>query len=1576
MRAAEGWMGRGLSQSAILRVSLLFLASGSLCCASDGSGMRRLVSSSILRQTTAFQESDWKQIEGLSLGRTGKAFSVSGPVEIPQKDVSRKKWRRNGITEWLVNGKEGMEYGLTVVEKPAGANGELSLELRQRGEVVANHDAGAGVISNHPAQGDPALRHRNLVAVDARGRRLPARMPEAGDTVRRLVDDQMAGYPIVAYPMAQQTFLKMSNMGGDDEFGAGAQSDKSLEGARASEAFVDGPQVTIISPSSGSLAGGQSVTSDGAAATSFTLVNATTITATTPEGIAGTASAQARMPDGTNAANTLYTDVAGSVAISPLSDTATAAGQTGKSITVTASASRAGWTATSNSSWLTVTAGSSATGSGTVAYHVAANTSANSRTGELTTGGQTLSVTQSGAMPTFGFASATATVPAAAGRGSIGVTVTPGDATWTAASDAAWLTVSPSPVTGAASLGYSFTANGTAATRTGTITVGGQSFTVIQVKEQQAILGVNPRSGANTVNLFDLLSESTTSTVSVGWAPMAVAVNPQGTNAYVVNCGSLCTASRGADDNSVSVVDLGSMQVKTTIPVGVNPIAIALNPAGTRAYVHNAQSATLSVIDTNNNTVIATVPSCGRGLVIHPTLPRLYLSCGRVIDTTTNTEITTIAGVAGPDIAIHPNGSFVYIATDGATENTPGRVSVISTDTNAVATTIPVGNSPFSIAVHPGGTRAYVANSNSGSISSVDLVTNSLFATIAVGGNPRAVAVSPDGQRIYVAKGFEANVVVIDAADHANLGELPFSADEFTLLQTGIQPPGAPRGVSAVAEERHANVSFQPPVSTGGAGVTGYSVMASPGSITATGSRSPVTVSGLTPGVAYQFGVRAVNLVGAGPSSALSNSVMPGGVAFPFRTATVPATAGAGSVAVTTTPSNIVWTPTSSAPWLTVASTAITGSATLKYSYSANGNVAPRAATIMIGGQTFTVIQSGITGSLTLPPTTDTATATGATGKTVAATSNAAWLTVTAGASPTGSATVTYTVAANTSVNSRTGTLTIGGQTFTVTQSGMTPTYAFGSATATIPATAGSGNVSVTVTPSDATWTPTSSAAWLTLSSASVTGSATLSYNYTANGNAATRTGTITVGGQTFTVTQSGVTGSVTLSTTTDTAPAAGISGRRITVGVTSSASFWTAESQTPWITVTAGFSGTGNGEVVYSVSPNSSATSRTGTLIIGGMSVTVTQAGTAGAQPVSVTPAAGSSGRQLFSYTVRHSASANNVLYAQFLFSRSGLVAQNGCYVSYDPLGNVFYLLNDNATEWFGLYGGSSGTVGNSQCTVHGATSGSSRAGSDLTISLDASFRTGFAGAKRMYLLSGDNTGLISDWQEVGAWSDTGDRRAVELISLTPDNGSGGAVTLTSIVRDSDGANTIPFTQLVMNAGLNGFNACFIHYDRASNVFFLLKDDGSDWFGLRAGPGTAGQVANSQCVLRAAGSGGTASGDTLTVTYNLQFKGGFTGSRQIYLQVLDDTGVIQTWRQMGSWTVSGATLSSAGGSSVSSRGGSGQGFKEPPGGLVFETPRRYRVMQRGNVWLVGAEEGDAASPGVTQQQRRNRVVP
>ena len=97
----------------------------------------------------------------------------------------------------------------------------------------------------------------------------------------------------------------------------------------------------------------------------------------------------------------------------------------------------------------------------------------------------------------------------------------------------------------------------------------------------------------------------------------------------------------------------------------------------------------------------------------------------------------------------------------------------------------------------------------------------------------------------------------------------------------------------------------------------------------------------------------------------------------------------------------------------------------------AGGGGTPGCTTATISPSSANALAAGGTGAVQV---------TAATGCTWKASTNAGWLTIGSGASGSGNGTVNYAVAANTSATSRTGTLTIAGQTFTVTQAGAAAT--------------------------------------------------------------------------------------------------------------------------------------------------------------------------------------------------------------------------------------------------------------------------------------------------------------------------------------------------------------------------------------------------------------------------------------------------------------------------------------------------------------------------------------------------------
>jgi hypothetical protein len=231
---------------------------------------------------------------------------------------------------------------------------------------------------------------------------------------------------------------------------------------------------------------------------------------------------------------------------------------------------------------------------------------------------------------------------------------------------------------------------------------------------------------------------------------------------------------------------------------------------------------------------------------------------------------------------------------------------------------------------------------------------------------------------------------------------------------------------------------------------------------------------------------------------------------------------------------------------------------------------------------------------------------------------SASWITITSGVSGTGPGTVVYSVAANTGA-ARTGTITIKGTTFTIVQSGTTTTCTSNISPLSSPLLSAStkhtafGEVPITGTvavTSTCSWNATSSASWIQViepAGALGSGDGTVSYSVDPNPGAP-RTGTITIGGKTFTVRQDG-----TVVCTFDISPSpypafnGSSNSGQITVTPSASSCSWSAASSDPsWIQINSG-SGTGAGNVAFTIAANPAA-QRTGAITIGGQTVTIVQ--------------------------------------------------------------------------------------------------------------------------------------------------------------------------------------------------------------------------------------------------------------------------------------------------------------------------------------------------------------------------------
>ena len=211
------------------------------------------------------------------------------------------------------------------------------------------------------------------------------------------------------------------------------------------------------------------------------------------------------------------------------------------------------------------------------------------------------------------------------------------------------------------------------------------------------------------------------------------------------------------DDDTVSVIDAETQTVIATVEVDTEPGRLAAHPAGTVVYVNNSSVATLSVIDTTSQEVVATVE------------PYLGVAQG------------DIAGIV--EFAMHPSGSVLYAASES------GLLFIIETSTHTVIETIDIQSAidvPIileALAIHPSGRVLYATDWPNQRVLVIDPATRTVTTTVPVDPFVWPIAIHPDGTRLYVPE-LEPTIAVIETAAHTVVDRIPFDLGATTGIFT------------------------------------------------------------------------------------------------------------------------------------------------------------------------------------------------------------------------------------------------------------------------------------------------------------------------------------------------------------------------------------------------------------------------------------------------------------------------------------------------------------------------------------------------------------------------------------------------------------------------------------------------------------------------------------------------------------------------------------------------------------------------------------------------------------------------
>lgn len=312
--------------------------------------------------------------------------------------------------------------------------------------------------------------------------------------------------------------------------------------------------------------------------------------------------------------------------------------------------------------------------------------------------------------------------------------------------------------------------------------------------------------------------------------------------------------------------------IGTSVPSSASAIAIP------KAAVPGAPTAVTAVRGSTQATVSFTPPVSNGGTPITS-----------YTVTSSGVPAKTTSGAGSPLTVTGLTNGTAYTFTVKAT-NVIGSSLASAASIGVTPATVP--NAPAKPNVTAGNgqvTVAFTAPANGGSA----------ITGYAVTSNPGGIVKTGTASPLIVT-GLTYGVQYTFTVTAANaLGTSVPSAPSNIIAPMAVLP-GAPTAVTGVRGNTQVAVSFIPPVSNGGASISSYTVTSTVGAKTATGTASPITVTGLTNGTAYSFTVKATNAIGAGPASAVSAALTPATV--PGAPAIGTAVRGTGRATVPFTP--------------------------------------------------------------------------------------------------------------------------------------------------------------------------------------------------------------------------------------------------------------------------------------------------------------------------------------------------------------------------------------------------------------------------------------------------------------------------------------------------------------------------------------------------------------------------------------------------------------------------------------------------------------------------------------------------
>jgi YVTN family beta-propeller protein len=270
-------------------------------------------------------------------------------------------------------------------------------------------------------------------------------------------------------------------------------------------------------------------------------------------------------------------------------------------------------------------------------------------------------------------------------------------------------------------------------------------------------------------------------TVVVGIAPQALVYDSIDRKVFVANNGS----------STVSVINANTNTVVASIPVNELPTAICWSPTSNKVFVSHAPltgNGTVSIINAATNDVVATVDvgPIPAAMTWCSALDKVYCmnqtsATITVIDCQGNQVVADVGlpNQTPNDIAYNPANNQVYVSS--AAYQQTGRVRAIDCEADTIRATIVCGNNTWDVEVNPASNRVYAANTVSKTVSVINGQTNQRIGNVSTWQEPTPVLWIPSN-KVFVGEYWDKTVAFMHGDSLRIQGRFPVPGNPKTML--------------------------------------------------------------------------------------------------------------------------------------------------------------------------------------------------------------------------------------------------------------------------------------------------------------------------------------------------------------------------------------------------------------------------------------------------------------------------------------------------------------------------------------------------------------------------------------------------------------------------------------------------------------------------------------------------------------------------------------------------------------------------------------------------------------------------